>query len=167
MLVETGIPQVGWSFLVIHLGPFLQKAIVQNILFCTWDTARRCRCGGRSNRPPPNSDDVRVTPTEDGGVVPFWDNPSAQRSLVCVTTPRCPMQQKQTNQNQNPNSCFPLKWWAGVERKLVEARGVLQVRSSQSVETDADSRVVLTGFEYGALASCSLVTLTSPRIPPL
>ena len=92
---------------------------MQNILYLYLVHRGAVSVWGKSNRPPPNSGDVRVTPTEDGGEVPR-DNPSAQRSLVCVTTPRCPMQQKQTNQKpKNPNSCFPLKWRAGVERKLV------------------------------------------------
>ena len=118
----------------------------KNILFLYLGHRGAVSVWGRSNRPPPNSGDVRVTPTEDGGEVPR-DNPSAQRSLVCVTTPRCPMQQKQTTLTKNQNSCFPLKWWAGVERKLVEARGDPQVRSSQSVETRHGPRVVLTRFE--------------------
>ena len=142
---------------------------MQNISYLYVGHREAVSVWGKSNRPPPNSGDVRVTPTEDGGEVPR-DNPSAQRSLVCVTTPRCPMQQNKQTKNQTPkipNSCFPLKWWAGVERKLVEARGDPQVRSSQSTVIRRSPRVVFTRFEYDALASCSLVTLTSPRIPPL
>jgi hypothetical protein len=126
---------------------------VQNILFLYLGHRGAVSVWGKSNRPPPNSGDVRVTPTEDGGEVPR-DNPSAQRSLVCVTTPRCPMQQKQTNQNPKIQTPVSLSsggrvwrgnWW-------VEDEGPT-VRSALSGDR-RDARVVLTR-DHDAVASCS------------
>jgi len=113
---------------------------VQNISYLYVGHREAVSVWGKSNRPPPNSGDVRVTPTEDGGEVPR-DNPSAQRSLVCVTTPRCPMQQKQTTKTKKPKLLFPsqvvggcgeeIGWW------VVEGPAV---QSAQSAVTRRGNR---------------------------
>ena len=143
---------------------------MQNISYLYVGHREAVSVWGKSNRPPPNSGDIRVTPTEDGGEVPR-DNPSAQRSLVCVTTPRCPMQQnKQTNQKPNPQNSkllFPSQVVGGCGEEIGGSSGSPSGAVVSECGDRRSSRVVLTGFEYGALASCSLVTLTSPRIPPL
>ena len=151
-------------------GTLPSEGHVQNISYLYVGHREAVSVWGKSNRPPPNSGDVILTPTEDGGEVPR-DNPSAQRSLVCVTTPRCPMQQnKQTNQKPNPQNSkllFPSQVVGGCGEEIGGSSGrPAGAIVSECGDPTRSSRRAHT-IRDDALASCSLVTLTSPRIPPL